>query len=351
MTGSENIMLEAAAMFYRTVIDIRNRLYDLGFFKSHNAGIPTVSIGNITAGGTGKTPLVDFAAKHYSRNGLKPAILSRGYKRNTKGVRLVSDGKQVFLGARDAGDECAMLAHGNPGTIVVVAEQRKAGADYIAEQFAGELPDVLLLDDAFQHRQFNRDLDIVVISSTTPFYDDRLLPWGRLREPVRGINRAHLLVLSKVKDRQHVSELEEKLQKTGKPLIITGVRPGKPVPIGDSDRQTPGKVIALAGIGQPEGFITSLRESGMEVSLKAFFPDHADFPHHVIKKLVEQAERENLSLVTTEKDYYRFRDNKTLLQTMAKVPCFYLPVSITILEGQELLERMLDSVVEERSKE
>lgn len=345
MTGTGMIIPEPATMLYKTVIDIRNRLYDLGLFKTHSADIPTVSIGNITAGGTGKTPLVDFAAKHYSRKGLRSAILSRGYRRSTKGVRLVSDGRQIFLGAKEAGDECTMLAHNNPGTIVVVAEQRKAGIDYIIERFAGKLPDVVLLDDAFQHRKISRDLDIVVISSIAPFFDDRLLPFGKLREPVRSLHRADLLVLSKVKDRQHVSELENRLRETAIPLIITGLRPGKPVPIGAPDRPPHGKVIALAGIGQPEGFLVSLQESGMDVTFKAFFPDHADFPQPEIEKLVNKAEQESLSLVMTEKDYYRFRDKEKMLRTMAKVPCFYLPVSMTIPEGQELLERMLDEVV------
>ncbi len=340
-----NILLSPAALLYAGGILVRNRLFDLGILHRYKAAVPVVSIGNLSMGGTGKTPLVDFVVTHYSRQGLKPAILSRGYKRTTKGVRLVSDGSRIHLGSREAGDECAMLAHKNPETIVVVAEKREEGAGFIAEHFAGRLPDVLVLDDGFQHRQLHRDLDIVVINSSAPFFDDRLIPAGRLREPLTNLERADLLVLTKVTDPAKADLFEEQLQETGKPLVRAGVRAGKPVFFTGPESPPPDRVIALAGIGQPESFVASLLESDMQVVSRAFFPDHADFPLKNMNALAEQALRDNLSIVTTEKDYFRLRANGSILEALSRVPCFYLPIETTIVKGQELFEQMLDQAV------
>lgn len=338
-------LLVPATVLYAAVILIRNRLFDLGLFRRCKAGIPVVSVGNITVGGTGKTPLVDCIVKYYSGRGLKPAILSRGYKRSTKGVQLVSDGSRILLGSREAGDESAMLAHKNPETVVVVAEKRKDGVNYINEHFSGRLPDVLVLDDGFQHRQLDRDLDIVVINTTAPFFEDRLIPAGFLREPRKNLGRADLLILSKVTDHAKADFFEEKLQETGNPLVKAGIRAGKPVCFAGPESPPPGRVIALAGIGQPESFIASLLENGMQVVSRAFFPDHADFPLKNMNALAEQALRDDLSIVTTEKDYFRLRANSPILEALSRVPCFYLPVETNIIKGQELFEKMLDDVV------
>ena len=345
MGNLQSLLLAPAALLYGIGISVRNRLFDLRIFDSYKTAVPVVSIGNITMGGTGKTPLVDFVVKYYLKRGLKPAILSRGYKRATKGVRLVSDGRRIFLGSREAGDESAMLAHKNPETIVVVAEKRKDGVDYITEHFTDRLPDVLVLDDGFQHRQLGRNLDIVVINTTVPFFEDHLIPAGRLREPIKNLDRADLLILSKVADPENTTLFEEKLSITGKPLVKTSVRPGKPVHFAGPDNPSPHKVIALAGIGQPEGFIASLQQGGMQVVSHVFFPDHADFPLKSMKTLAGEARRDGLSIVTTEKDYFRLLSNRSTLETISQVPCFYLPVEIEITEEQKLFENMLDNVV------
>ncbi len=345
MDNIQHLLLGPAALLYGSGIAVRNGLFDLGMLGRYKASIPVVSIGNITMGGTGKTPLVDLVVKYYSGKGLKPAILSRGYKRKTKGVRMVADGRQIFLGSREAGDECAMLAHKNPETIVVVAEKRKHGAGFIAEQFADTLPDVLVLDDGFQHRQMYRDLDIVVIDTAAPFFEERLIPAGRLREPRRNLDRADLLILSKISDPETASRFEKSLRSYGKPLVRTGIRPGKPVQFAGEDTSPPERVIALAGIGQPESFVASLQESCMEVVSRVFFPDHADFPLKKMSSLAGQALQKGLSIVTTEKDYFRLQANHAVLDAISRVPCFYLPIELEIIEGSELLEKMLDQAV------
>ncbi len=345
MDNLQRFLLAPAAVLYGAGIAVRNRLFDIGAFESYKAAVPVVSIGNITMGGTGKTPLVDYVVKYYTERGLKPAILSRGYKRSTTGVQMVSDGRKILLEGLEAGDECAMLAQNNPGTIVVVAEKRKEGAGFIAEYFAGELPDVIVLDDGFQHRQLHRDLDIVVINSNTPLFNDRLIPAGRLREPLKNFDRADLLVLSKITDPEKAMRFQENLRSTGKPLVQTTLRSGNPLQFTGPAREQPEKVIALAGIGQPQSFLESLHSAGIAVEFTAFFSDHADFPRNRVKSLVEKALENNLSIIATEKDYYRLRSNLPLLEMLSRVPCFYLPIEIEVIEGKELLEEMLDRAV------
>ena len=345
MDNLQRFIFAPAALLYGIGIAVRNRLFDLGAFHSYKAAVPVVSIGNITMGGTGKTPLVDYVVKYYTERGLTPAILSRGYKRSTTGVQMVSDGRKILLESHEAGDECAMLAHDNPGTIVVVAEKRKEGADFIARYFTGRLPDVIVLDDGFQHRQLYRDLDIVVVNSSAPFFNDRLIPAGRLREPLKNLDRADLVVLSKITDPEQAAMLQENLRSTGKLLVKTGIRPGKPLQFAGPDAPHPVKAVALAGIGQPQNFLESLRHSGIEVISKAFFSDHANFPTHRLRSLVEEALNNDLSIVTTKKDYYRLLSNRPLLEMLSHVPCFYLPIEIDIIEGKELFEKMLDLAV------
>lgn len=345
MDNLQRFLLAPAALLYGAGVAVRNKLFDLGAFHSYKAAVPVVSIGNITMGGTGKTPLVDYVVKYYTERGLKPAILSRGYKRSTTGVQMVSDGRKILLESHESGDECAMLAQNNPGTIVVVAEKRKEGADFIARHFPEKLPDVIVLDDGFQHRQLYRNLDIVVINSSIPFFNDRLIPAGRLREPLKNLDRADLLVLSKITDPEQAAMLQKNLRPTGKPLVQTALRSGKPLQFAGPDAPQPKKVIALAGIGQPRSFLESLRGSGIEVGSKAFFSDHADFPTNRMKSLVEEALDNNLSIITTEKDYYRLHSNRPLLETLSQVPCFYLPIKVKVIEGKELLEEMLDQAL------
>ncbi len=342
------LLLSPATALYALVIFARNKLFDFGLFPSRKTRIPVVSVGNISMGGTGKTPLVDYLAKHYLRYGLQPAILSRGYKRKTKGVQLVSDGRTIFLGSREAGDESAMLAHKNPEAIVVVAEKRKKGFDAITKHFARRLPDVIVLDDGFQHRQLKRKLDIVVVNTAAPFFCDSMIPAGRLREPRRNIARADLIVLNKITDPQEAERFSENLKTKEKPVVKTRIKAGTPVHFAGPDTTVfPEKALAVAAIGQPESFLDSLQESGIWVVSHSFFTDHREFPTNRMRKLLEQAKKENLSLVTTEKDYFRIIGNRKLLKTILslRVPCFYLPVEIEIIEGKEVLKKMLDEVV------
>jgi len=344
---SSATLLQPAAALYGMAMQLRNRLYDRGIFKSWRAPIPVVSVGNITTGGTGKTPLVDWIVKFYEASGIATAIVSRGYGRLTKGVQLVSDGRQILLGSRDAGDETAMLAARNPGTIVVVAEERAKGVQFLMRQFADRLPGVIVLDDAFQHRKIARDLDIVVVNASAPQELDAMLPAGRLREPLPGLSRADLIILGKITDDAKAAPLLQKLRKNGKPVLRSRIKPGKLIKVDgtESGANSDIKALAFAGIGAPEGFLHSLEESGVKVEATKFFRDHEPYTKVAIHSIVEESKRQGLVPVTTEKDWFRIADDPDLAGLLADAGCRYLTIAPEFPDGTKELEKRLMGVL------
>lgn len=344
---SAAILLRPAAVLYGIVMSLRNCLYDRGIFKSWHSPIPVVSVGNITTGGTGKTPLVDWIVKFYEASGIPTAIVSRGYGRRTKGVQLVSDGRRILLGSRDAGDETAMLAARNPRTIVVVAEKRVEGVQFLMRKFADHLPKVIVLDDAFQHRKILRDLDIVVVNASAPQELDAVLPAGRLREPRQGLNRADLIILGKITDDANSATLLQKLRETGKPVIRSKIKPGKLMHVDGSENGTNEsvKTLAFAGIGAPEGFLHSLETAGIKIAATKFFRDHEPYTESAIRSIIAEAKRQGLVPVTTEKDWFRIADEPELAELLRQVGCRYLTITPEFPDGTQELERQLMDVL------
>ena len=346
--GSAAILLRPVGALYGMAMSLRNRLYDRGIFKSWRSPIPVVSVGNITTGGTGKTPLVDWIVKFYAASGVPAAIVSRGYGRRTKGVQLVSDGRRLLLGSRDAGDETAMLAVRNPGTIVIVAEQRVEGVQFLMRQFAGRLPGVIVLDDAFQHRKIVRDLDIVVVNAGAPQEIDAMLPAGRLREPLRGLNRADLIILSKITDETKAAPLLARLKRFGKPLLRSRIKPGKLVKVDGTESgaiEPSLKALAFAGIGAPAGFLHSLEEAGISVMATKFFRDHEPYTEATIRSIIAESKRQGLVPVTTEKDWFRIADDPQLAAVLAEAGCRYLAIEPEFIDGAEILKSTLLSIL------
>jgi tetraacyldisaccharide 4'-kinase len=345
---SSATLLRPAAALYGMAMNLRNQLYDRGVFKSWRSPIPVVSVGNITTGGTGKTPLVDWIVKFYEASGIATAIVSRGYGRRTKGVQLVSDGRRILLGSRDAGDETAMLAARNPGAIVVVAENRAEGVQFLMRQFADRLLKVIVLDDAFQHRKIARDLDIVVVNASAPQELNAMLPAGRLREPLQGLRRADLVILSKITDDAKAAPLLQKLRETGKPVLRSKIKPGQLMKVDGRESnaiESPVKALAFAGIGAPEGFLHSLKETGVHVGATKFFRDHEPYTESAIRTIVAESARQKLLPVTTEKDWFRIADNPNLAEMLRQAGCRYLTIEQEFPNGTAELERRLMGVV------
>ncbi|MGB8247076.1 MAG: tetraacyldisaccharide 4'-kinase [Chlorobium sp.] len=349
MSEGPNFLHKTAALLYRVVTGLRNSAFERGVLKTWHAPLPVVSIGNITAGGTGKTPLADWIIGYYRSIGETPALLSRGYGRSSKGVLLVADTRRILCGSREAGDEPLMLAAKNPGTITVVAEKRKEGVEFILKRFKGQLPSVIILDDAFQHRQIARDLDIVVINAAEAYFDARMLPEGRLREPLANIRRAGLLVLSKINDRKTADAIALDLKKTGIPVVEARTAADELVAFGTAAaaENTSGmRALAFAGIGAPGGFLLSLRERGIEVDSHRFFRDHEPYSKEKLIPMLLEAEQRSLSLVTTEKDYYRLLGEHEIMAMLSVRPCYYLKIRTEFIEGKETLETMLKAAIQ-----
>jgi len=343
-----SILLRPVALLYGTIIQLRNSFFEHALFRTWSSPIPVVSIGNLTAGGTGKTPLVDWIVKYYLSIGRKPAVISRGYRRESKGVKLVSDGNRVLLGSREAGDETAMLAWNNPDAIVIVAEKRKDAVKWMIKHFAGRVPSVIILDDAFQHRQIDRNLDIAIINAAEPSLKAKMLPEGRLREPLKNIARADLILINKITDIEQAETLKKELTKTGVPVIKARVKTGDLACISGefiSSEEAPLpeslNALAFAGIASPEGFLESLKSKGVTVSAHRFFRDHEPFTAKKLHSIRKKADESGLCLITTEKDYFRLLGYPELISIITSRPSYYLKIETEIFEGKEKLQEML----------
>ena len=347
-----SLLLRPFALIYLSVAQLRNALFDRKLFKSWRSPIPVVSIGNLSAGGTGKTPLVDLVVKYYLSIGCKPAIISRGYQRESKGVQLVSDGQKIILSSREAGDETAMLAWNNPDAIVVVSEKRKDAVTYIANRFAQRLPGVIILDDAFQHRAIQRNLDIAVINTSEPFKKAKMLPEGRLREPLKNLSRANLIILNKITDEKKAGLIMKEVEKTGLPVVKARVKNGELIcfsgAFATSDEAPSPRslnALAFAGIAAPENFLESLLNEGVNVAAHRFFRDHEHLNAKKLQAVRREAEKKGLSLITTEKDYFRMLGRPELIRIITSRPCYYLKIETDIFEGKEILHSMLKTAI------
>jgi len=314
---------------YRLVVQSRNRLYNIGLLKTHSVSVPVISVGNITVGGTGKTPLVAWLAKYVSSK-KTCAILTRGYK-----------------AARDSVDEPSLLARAAPDTPVVVNPNRIAGAKEAIANGA----EVLILDDAFQHRRLARDLDIVTIDATCPFGYERLLPAGLLREPLKSLKRADAVIITRA-DHIEKNRIEE-IQRTIKvinPLLVTAIAFHKPLCIRDIQgvESQPAqlkdkKVFTFCGIGNPDAFSTTVKSLGALITGSMVFDDHYHYSKSDIDRIAANAGTLNADLVlTTEKDFSKI-DTAWLAKTLVKFA--YLAVEIELLAGAERITELIEKAI------
>ena len=275
-------MRKALSRVYGYVIAARNLCYDTGLFTIHRTGIPVVSIGNIEAGGTGKTPMTIALARELSSRGLKPAIVTRGYRGRLKGVVLVRPDHQ----ACEVGDEALLMAR-ILRVPVIKAPDRVRGAIFARDELSSDL---VLLDDGFQHRRIHRDLDIVLVAGDVG--SDALLPLGRLREPAASLARADLVVHTKGAGS---SEMSAELV----PCSLIGPSGAEEDLTSLSGRH----VLAVSGIARPGHFAGMLKDLGARVDVLAF-PDHHGFTRRDMETISARSQGKDL-IVTTEKDLVR----------------------------------------------
>ena len=301
--GIAAALLAPLAWIYRAATDWRNRRYDRAR-NTREADLPVISVGNLTVGGTGKTPIVEWLVRHLLERGRCPAVVSRGYGGEAgRGPLLVSDGSGPQCEASRCGDEPWALAHAIPGALVVVGSDRVAAAALARRRGA----DVVVLDDGFQHRRLRRDLDVVLLDSTDPFGGGRLLPAGRLRESPRGLERADLILVTRDPSASALAAIERRIRHDGAkaPVIGAGHRAVGFVDLDGRPVEPPRSGLAFCGVGNPERFRSDLEKTGLELIEFVAFADHHPYGEGELARLGRRAAAASVPLVTTEKDLAR----------------------------------------------
>lgn len=318
-------LLYPLSRVYGFAMRVRNTCYRANILPSEGLPCHVISVGNITAGGTGKTPVTMFIADFLRKSGKRVAILSRGYKGTNKGIGVVSDGRSVLMGPMEAGDEPYLMASKLAGVPVIVGADRIKTGRFALEKFS---PNVLLLDDGFQHIRLKRDINILLMDSKEGFGNGYLLPRGILREPISSIGRADVAM---VKGGEAPEKEAGLLLEYSVPAISFSYRPECLFEVGTGARKESGslkgkKVFALAGIANPESFLSTLKEAGMIVVGSRFFPDHHRYTGADIEALKKEAAAA-YAVITTEKDGVK-------LKGLSGLPIYALSIEVEIEEDK-----------------
>lgn len=310
------------APFYGLLMSLRAALYRWRILKSRRLAKPVISVGNLTMGGTGKTPMTIYLARLLAASA--PAIISRGYGGKARGaINLVADHDEVYLTATDAGDEPRLMADSLPGVPVLTGAKRAVVGSYALDHLR---PGLLILDDGFQHLALARDLDIVLFKVDTFLGNNRLFPGGDMREPLKALARAHCFVLTCVDDnnRQRAEAIKKALNGrfADTPVFMAEYRPmvlrdqaGARVEM-DSWQDKP--LLAFCGLAVPRLFRQSLEDTGFELAGFKEFSDHCPYTDRVVDDLIRKAaECGARALITTEKDMVKIRDRDLGLPVFA----------------------------------
>jgi tetraacyldisaccharide 4'-kinase len=300
---------------FRFFVGARDKLYSSGVLQTYRLHYPVISVGNLTVGGTGKTPLVILLAERFRDAGYRPVVLSRGYKRKSAGIIVVSTGNGPIVPWDVAGDEPYLIAKRARGVAVIVGADRYA-AGVLAEDRS--LGDVFILDDGFQHRRLFRNVDLVTIDPVEWLAGERLFPYGRWREPKEAIERADAAI---VHSGEPVPGLP--IPAFAMQTVLEGLYKGsEPVPLHTLKNRA---VTAFAGIAKPDRFFHSLESMGISGMRRVKFPDHHSYSAQDLEALPGEIQ------ITTEKDAVR-------LEGLAADPFVHLRISVNIPEFERLLE-------------
>ena len=325
----KSFILPPLSVLYNAVTRTRLSLYRRGTFHSTKLDRPVISVGNITTGGTGKTPLVEWVARTVASTGKKVCILTRGYGRDNPGrMVVVSDGNAVLAKPSEAGDEPYLLATNLRGVAAVISSaDRVAAGNEAIRQFD---TDCFVLDDGFQHLRLARNLNIVTIDATHPWGGGHLLPYGRLREPVSGLSRADIVVITRTDQASNVDALRAEIRDlTNARIFQSRMRATRVVPLNNSSESVTPPVAAFCAVGNPRSFFKQLAH---EVVLEKSFPDHHRYSQNDIDLLINNATAAGAkSLVTTAKDAVKLRSLSFSL------PCYVLEIEPQIENEHELI--------------
>jgi len=328
-------VLEPLGWVYGAVMRGRAFCYRRGILPSYRAPVPVISIGNLSVGGTGKTPTVDFLVNHLRRRGIRVAVVSRGYggKAGSQPV-VVSAGNGPQVAPELCGDEPYLLSRRNPGCLVFVASRRADGVRLAVEEHGAE---AVILDDGFQHLAVARDLDIVLLDASCPLGNGRVLPAGLLREFPAALQRADLLVLTRSRNDEQIALPVRKtlvrcrhiladsaVDLSGQEVLLSGLR-GR-------------RGVAFAGIADPAAFFAALEENGLQLVKKISFSDHIGYDAGTLEGVRSAAAGADF-LVTTEKDGVKLGSGDFA------IPCYQVPLTLQFTDRGTLL-RAVDDVVD-----
>lgn len=339
------ILLLPFSLLYGMVVIVRNWFFEIQILRTTRVEVPVVSVGNISAGGVGKTPLVELLIEKLSAVH-RCAVVSRGYGRISTGTTVVSDGKELRATVEQSGDEPSQIAGKFPEAIVVAAEQRVRGAHRAIELGA----DVLILDDGFQHRYLDRDFNIVVIPAREVMEGDWLLPAGNRREPMSSLKRADLIVVSRCTDRAMFDAVEPVLKCYRKPVagVRTKLGPFKNVqtneclPVESFQRK---RAIAFSGIGNPESFAALLNHHDIEIVQHVVFPDHHWYCEEDLTTVREAYEQKGAEIIlTTEKDAVRLQRQQSE-PFIHRLPLYAAQMRLEFLAGEHILDGLLEQII------
>ncbi len=351
-------VLKQFSRLYRTAVQLRHFLYDNRIMRHHTLGCQVISVGNVTVGGTGKTPVVEAFARELQKEGRKVAILSRGYKKVEPGFwqklvdqvtlrearrppRVVSDGTRLLLDSAMSGDEPYMLAANLPNVTVLVDKDRVKSGRYAIKNLGC---DTLILDDGFQYLRLKARTEIVLVDRTNPFGNFHCLPRGILREPAGNIRRASVIFITKCDGVTSTAALRARLHVMNPRAELIECRhsPRYLKHLFTAERRELDflkglKVSVVSGIASPDGFVRLLEKHGAQVADMNRFADHHRYSQQEIIDIVNTGKRLGVdAIITTEKDAVRFPRLDRW-----DVPVYFLRVDIEILDGMESFEQCI----------
>jgi tetraacyldisaccharide 4'-kinase len=335
------IIASAISLPYRLIITFRNRLYDKKIFTVVKLPCPVISVGNIAVGGTGKTPCVIMLARMLQSHGFKPAILSRGYGgSSTKSVNIVADGKNILLDSKTAGDEPFLMAQSLRSIPIIVGPQRIKTGKTAINRFGAN---VLICDDAMQHRQIFRDINLVLLDGQDPLGNGHVLPRGKLREPIAGLKRASAFLLTRTNETPKTDNINKKLSQTGNIPIFTSIHKLKDVIKGDYSDKWPiaglkgKKVCAFCGIAKPDSFKKSLLAAECHILSLDTFPDHHNYSRAELEIIKIKFYNNKADLIiTTQKDGMRLQNFAEFLSII-----YMMRIEMKITPSQESFDNFI----------
>ena len=339
-----NLILPPLSLLYRALTQTRLAAYEKGLLHVTKLDVPVISVGNLTTGGTGKTPVVEWVCHTLANSQKRVCVLTRGYGRvNPEARVVVSDGSTILTNATEAGDEPLLLAQNLIGQAAVISDADRAAAARWAREGLGT--EVFVLDDGFQHLQLARSLNLLIIDAMNPWGGGRLLPFGRLRESPSGAARADCIVVTRADCKQDLNSLKKEIRSFNQecPIFFSRMKVSCITRLNSSSQEEiasmPQPVAAFCGVGNPRSFFDQVRGAGLNPVLTQVFPDHHWYDHTEIESLCRKSRDSGAqSLITTAKDAVK-------LQTLNfELPCYVLNIEIQIDDESRLRELIEDAV-------